>query len=183
MFPFIRTGREFLRAMRMARLDLTEVHVSHHRCWPWDLDGFMELNNGRALTLYDFGRFGVIIRTGLGPVLRKNGWGLTMAGSTVRYRRRIRNLERFEMQSRVVFYDPRFIYVEQSMWKQDGECASHVLYRMAITDKNGIVAPEKALPDMGFEGRVLSPPDWVAAWIEAENARPWPPMQNEDPLK
>lgn len=179
MFPFIRAGVEFARAMRMSPLDLTETHVSRHWCWPWDLDAFMELNNGRALTLYDFGRFGVIIRTGLGPALRKNDWGLTMAGSTVRYRRRIRLMERFKMRSRVVYYDARFIYVEQSMWKRNGECASHVLYRMAITDANGIVAPEKALPDMGFAGRMLTPPDWVAAWIEAEAARPWPPMQGE----
>ena len=57
---------------------------------PWDMDFFFELNNGRQLTLYDLGRFDLAVRTGLSKTLKEKKWGLVVAGSTVRYRKRIR---------------------------------------------------------------------------------------------
>ena len=177
MYPFARTLKELFRANRMPRFEtLTDEHVSHHICWPHDLDFWLELNNGRAMSLYDIGRTAMGLRAGLIDAVRKNRWALTMAGSTTRFRRRIRGFERFEMRSRAVCWDERFMYLEQSMWKQNGECASHVLYRAAVTDPNGIVLPSKVLEAMGQPGTSPPMPDWVKAWCEADAGRPWPPM-------
>jgi hypothetical protein len=101
-----------------------------------------------------------------------------MAGACVRYRRRIRMFEVVEMRSRALCWDARFIYLEQSMWKADGECANHIVYRAALTDRNGIVPPAKAA--RAITGDATSPPmpAWIAAWTGAEDLRPWPPMQD-----
>ncbi|QBF29818.1 acyl-CoA thioesterase [Thalassococcus sp. S3] len=180
MFPFIRFAKDLLLARRMPPLErLTDVHVSHHICWPWDLDMFMELNNGRMLTLYDLGRFMTAQRGGLIKALFDNGWALTMAGASVRYRRRITGFERFEMRSRAVCWDERFVYLEQSMWKRNGDCASHVLYRAAVIDKRRAVPPTRVLEAMGQDPQSPPIPGWIAAWIEAESQRPWPPMTQE----
>lgn len=181
MFPFVRLAKDLFLARRQPDLGLTDLHVSHHMVWPWDLDGFLELNNGRALTLYDLGRLGLGWRAGLVKVLKRERWGLTMAGSSVRYRRRLRVFERFEMRSRAVCWDDKFTYIEQSMWKADGECASHVLYRSCVTDRNGIVPPAKVLAAMGQDATSPPVPDWIDAWIKAEAQRPWPPMQDHSP--
>ena len=180
MFPFIRLIKDVWLASRQPRFsELTETHVTQHRCWPHDLDVFLELNNGRALTLYDLGRSAMAMRAGLVDVIRREGWGLTMAGSHVRFRRRIRGFERFEVRSRAVCWDDKFMYLEQSMWKRDGECASHVLYRAAVTDKNGLIRPERVLEAMGTPDAVSPPmPQWIAEWVAAEALRPWPPMQD-----
>jgi hypothetical protein len=121
------------------------------------------------------------LRAGLINTLRQEKWALTMAGSSVRYRRRLHAFQRFEMRSRAVCWDDKFIYIEQSMWKTDGECTSHVLYRAAATDKNGIVTPDRIQRAMGKD--VTSPPmpDWIKAWVNAEAERPWPPMQDTAP--
>jgi acyl-CoA thioesterase FadM len=179
MFPFIRVAKDVFLARRQPPLEkLGDVHTSHHICWPHDLDMWLELNNGRALSLYDIGRIAMAQRGGLISAMRKNGWGLTMAGSCTRFRRRIRGFERFKMRSRPVCFDGKFIYIEQSMWKTTGECASHVLYRAAVTDKNGIVAPALVMQAMGQEGPSPEMPGWIAAWCAAEDKRPWPPMQD-----
>lgn len=181
MFPIVRLIKDLLKARRMAPLNLTETHVSNHICWPWDLDFWLELNNGRAMTLYDLGRTMLAQRVGLISTLRQNRWGMTVAGSSVRFRRRIRGFERFEMRSRAVAWDDKFIYLEQSMWKKDGECASHVMLRTALTDKNGIVSPSRVLKAMGHPDLpTFEMPDWIEAWRAADAQRPWPPMQ--DPL-
>lgn len=179
MFPIVRLIKDMLIARRQPPLSLTGTHVSSHICWPWDLDIWMELNNGRAMTLYDLGRSMMAQRVGLIKVISSQRWGLTMAGSTVRYRRRIRGFEKFEMRSRAVCWDDKFIYIEQSMWKKNGECASHVLYRAAVTDKSGIVPPTRVLSHMAqSEARSPEMPDWIAAWCQADALRPWPPMQD-----
>ena len=178
MYPFIRMGKELIVHRGAAPLAMGEVHVSHHLCWPWDLDFWFELNNGRTLTLYDLGRIPLARRAGLVGLLRKNRWGLTMAGVSVRYRRRVRAFEKFEMRSHLICWDDKFMYLEQSMWKKNGECANHALYRSAITDKRGIVAPSDALKQLGESVQPPDMPKWVAGWIAADTQRPWPPMQD-----
>lgn len=178
MYPVIRMVKELIIHRNAPPLPPMGTHVSHHRCWPWDIDLWMELNNGRTLTLLDLGRLPLASRIGLIAVLRKKRWSMTMAGVSVRYRRRIRTFEKFEMRSRAVWWDERFVYLEQTMWKQDGECANHALYRSAITDRNGIVSPETVMAEMRQDLTRPEAPEWVLAWINAEALRPWPPMQD-----
>lgn len=180
MFPFVRLIKDVWLASRQAPLvALTDTHVSRHICWPQDLDIFLELNNGRALTLYDLGRTAMAQRAGLIRILRREGWAMTMAGSHVRFRRRIHGFQRFDVRSRAVCWDDKFIYIEQSMWKRDGECASHALYRAAVTDANGIVSTTRVLNAMGLDRPSPDMPEWIDAWRQADAKRPWPPMQND----
>jgi len=175
MYPFLRFAAQMLKYRGAPPLGLCDTHVSHHRCLPWDLDPWRELNNGRTLTLYDLGRIPMAMRTGLGEVLRAKGWGITVAGNSTRYRKRIRVFERFEIRSRCIGWDARFLYTEQSMWKEN-DCANHILIRSAVTSAKGIVPTSDVLAALGHDGDSPALPDWVQAWIAAENQRPWPPM-------
>lgn len=177
MYPVFRMVWQLFKHRKSDPLPVTGTHVSHHYCMPWDIDLWMELNNGRTLTLYDLGRIPLARRAGLVGLLARNKWGLTMAGVSVRYRRRIRTFEKIEMRSRLICWDEKFMYLEQSMWKKNGECANHALYRSAITGKRGIVPPSEALTQMGEDIQPPLMPKWVAAWIAADATRPWPPMQ------
>ena len=177
MYPAIRLVAQLLKHRKDPPLPLLGTHVSRHICLPWDIDLWMELNNGRTLTLYDLGRTVAAQRAGLVAALRKNRWGLTMAGASVRYRRRIRTFETIEMRSRLAWWDDKFFYVEQSMWKADGECANHIVYRSAVTSKAGIVSPDVVIESIDPEQEKPDAPEWIAAWIEADTKRPWPPMQ------
>ena len=174
MYPVIRLLKEQIR-FRGQKLGLLETHVSHHRCWPWDLDPWMELNNGRTLTLYDLGRLPFSVRIGMVGALYANRWGMTVAGVSVRYRRRVRMFQRVEMHSRLIGWDARFVYAEQAMWR-GGEALNHILVRLAATDAAGILPTEKLITAMGHPGRESPPlPGWVKAWIDADAQRPWPP--------
>jgi len=174
MYPIIRVIKETLRAKFMAPLEALEAHVSHHRCWPQDLDVFMEMNNGRILSILDIGRTGLAQRVGLINALKDNRWGMTMAGNSVRYRKRIRPFVKFRVVSRAVGWDDKFFYLEHSLWIGD-ECAVQALFRSAVTDQNGIVNPTRVFAHIGHDGVSPSMPAWVRAWIDADNTRPWPP--------
>lgn len=175
MYPFIRMAKELIKFRSAPALGLDDVHVSHHRIWPWDLDFMWELNNGRTLTVYDLGRMPLAMRSGLFAVLRKKGWGLTVAGSLLRYRRRLTIFTRIEMQSRLLGWDDRFIYLEQSMWMKDGTCASHGIFRTALVGDGRMVPTESVLRAMGREDTSPRLPDWVRNAFAADDTRPWPP--------
>ncbi len=64
--------------------------------------------------------------------------------------------------SRVVGWDDRFTYIEQSFWNGD-DCTSHMLLRSAFISKAGIVPPQTVLCALG-QPEVSPPlPDWMAA--------------------
>ncbi|MEX0968961.1 MAG: acyl-CoA thioesterase [Paracoccaceae bacterium] len=175
MYPFIRMAWQMFKHRGDPKLDFDGVHISHHYCLPWDLDMWRELNNGRTLTLYDLGRIPLAMRVGLIGVLKRKRWGLTMAGATVRYRRRVRMFHKVEMHSRALGHDGRFIYLQQSMWR-NGEALSSVVYRSAVTGAGGIVPVGEVLAAMGVPDWNPTLPDWVQAWIEVEGWRQWPPV-------
>lgn len=182
MYPLLRLVLEARRARRMAPLALGDAHVTHLHCLPGDIDPWRELNNGRTLTLYDMGRVGLGLRSGLSAALREQGWGMAVAGASVRYRKRIRLFDRIEMHSRAVGWDARFLYMEQSLWARD-EAASQVLIRAAVTGRDGIVPPARLAEAMGLPPESPALPRWVAAWIEAEGERPWPPERPDRPAE
>lgn len=176
MYPVLRLLKELVKNRNASALGMFDTHVSHHVCWPWDLDVFLELNNGRTLTLYDLGRFSLSQRTGLHRLLRAQGWGIAVAGASVRYRKRVLVFHRIEMRTRCIGWDDKFIYMEQSMWRDD-VCTSHLLIRAAVTDASGLVRMERVGQAIAIPDRPPPLPDWVNMWDRSEGMRPWPPMQ------
>ncbi|MDQ2066500.1 acyl-CoA thioesterase [Xinfangfangia sp. CPCC 101601] len=175
MYPYLRMIKEMLKTRRAAPMHPFDVHVSHHLCWPQDIDPWRELNNGRTLTLYDLGRIPMAARSGLHKIARAKGWGMAVAGASVRYRKRVKLFDRIEMRTKLVGWDHRFVYMDQSMWVR-GECTSQALLRSAITQgQRGIVPPAEMALALGLEAESPALPQWVQAWIAADAERPWPP--------
>jgi acyl-CoA thioesterase FadM len=176
MYPVPRLLWQLRRARALPSLPLLGTHESRHICWPWDLDVFGELNNGRTLTLYDLGRIPWFGRIGLDGVLRRERWQVAVVGASVRWRRRVHAMERLSMRTRALGWDERFLYSEQSLWKANGECASHILIRAAVSDRTGIVPSARVLAALGHAEPSPELPPWVLEWTLAEAHRPWPPM-------
>ena len=175
MYPFLRSYLGNRRARRMPRLRPFDMHLSRHRIWPFDIDPWLELNNGRTLTLYDLGRLPLYERTGLLKAVRDAGMYFTVAGVSVRYRARIVPFSIVDMQSRIVGYDGRFFYAVQSLWQGEA-CANEALIRVAVARRGkGIVPPAEVMALIGHHGDSPPLPEWVRNWATAEATRPWPP--------
>lgn len=108
-------------------------------------------------------------------VMKQNRWGLTMAGASVRYRRRVRLFEKVKISSTAVGRDERFVYIIQTMWRGD-VATSNIVYRSALTSKDGIVPTQKVMEALGYPEWNPKMPKWVQNWITAEDTRDWPPQ-------
>lgn len=175
MYPFIRSAITLFRARSRSSLAIKEAGVMHFRAMPWDCDMFLEVNNGRQLTLFEQGRWDLAVRTGLVRTLREHKWGLVVAGSSVRYRKRIRPFDPIECRTRVAGVDERWFYMSQSFWVRGQPC-SHALFRTAVTRAGGTVPSHEVLSAMKTTWDEPLP-EWVQAWHDSDQSRPWPPME------
>jgi len=144
--------------------------------WPWDCDIFGEINNGRHLTLFDLGRFDLGIRTGLITILRKRRWGLVVAGSTIRYRRRILPFQRYNQHTHLVARDEKWFYFVQTTERKGTACSSALL-RTGVTSKGKVIPTQDVAVALGYPEWTGAMPDWVKAWADADAGRPWPPAE------
>jgi acyl-CoA thioesterase FadM len=150
MYPFVRMTLLIRSEARKPPLGIFDRHQRSMLCLPLDADMFWEMNNGRILTFYDLGRFGLAQRTGLMRTLRERGWGLVVAGSTVRYRARIRPFQRFELRTRLLGWDARFFYIEQAMWRGETPPATTRFCAPGVTEKGRLVETERVAEAMGL---------------------------------
>ncbi|MEO0497498.1 MAG: acyl-CoA thioesterase [Pseudomonadota bacterium] len=174
MYPVLRLIGVSLTAKRAPKQSWDSVGECRFRAHPTDIDMFAEMNNGRHLTLYDIGRFDLGIKIGLASVLKEKRWGLVVAGSTVRFRKRIRIFDSVVMRTQLVGRDERWFYLEQAMIVR-GEACSSALMRTAVTERGRVVQTERVVEAMGLAEANPQLPQWVVEWAEADKGRPWPP--------
>lgn len=179
MYPFIRLGtgigKSIYHTLKGETLGVTDTGEVSFVCNVNDIDNFLEMNNGRILTLLDLGRNDFAIRTGLGKKLLTNRWGLVVAGSTIQYRKRIRLFDKITIKTRICAIDERWFYIEQTMYAK-GVPTSHALLRTGVTNlmTGKVIDTKQVLDALGMGGLSIPPDTWVQAWIDADKLRPFP---------
>ena len=172
MYPYLRLIKTLIKARLGSSLNLHNESIVKMRVFPGDIDFYPELNNGRHLTMMDFGRMDLGMRTGLLRAVHKNKWGLAVGGASVRYRHRIKAFQRYRLHSRITAIDDRWFYFHQYTFSK-GKIHSSALIRAAVTSREGIVPVIKVLETLGIPDWDPGMPDWVKAWAESDLLRPW----------
>ncbi|WP_425416427.1 thioesterase family protein [Oricola indica] len=108
-----------LTAKGRGRMDVLAEGRVTLRCWPNDLDTNLHMNNGRYLTIMDLGRLDLILRTGLLPVMRSRKWYPVIATARIGFRRSINVFECFDLTTRVIGWDEKWLYIEHRMERGD----------------------------------------------------------------
>ena len=173
MYAYLRLAVLFLKnAVRKREVfDPSTSYIWTFRPGLADLDVYPEVNNGRHFVLFDLARYDVALRTGLFRWVRKTRSAFVVAGSTIRYRHRLRPWRRTQIVTDVVGRDDRIFYFQQRT-VQSGRTCSVALIRAGIR-KKGVVHPKDVLEGMGLAIEPFMQP-WVAAWNTWDDERPWP---------
>ena len=77
-----------------------------------DLDTNGHMNNGRYLTIMDLGRLDLVVRSGLWRAVWKHRWMPVLSSASVRFRRELRLLEPFDLETRIRHWSDTKLVIE-----------------------------------------------------------------------
>ena len=173
MYPYLKLAATLFRARFRSSLTFPEAGSLHCRVGFGDIDPFMELNHARQIAYLEMARWDYARRVGFMPMLKQHGWGFSVGGISIRYRRRLTLFKTFEVTTEPLCHDGRWLYLLQEIVR-DGEKHSSALVKAGLVSRSGLVPAPEVLEAFGLPGWDPAMPDWVSAWIEAEGQRPWP---------
>jgi acyl-CoA thioesterase FadM len=153
--------RQHLRPLRPLAIfseDRIRMHV-----WPNGIDLNLHMNNGRYLSVMDYARIHLLARVGLLTHIIRARWQPLVGAVWMTYRRSLPLFSAFQISSRLVCWDTRWFYIEQTFTGREGLAAVGWV-KGALRDKKGSLDPQSVL--QLISPGVVSPPisDVFAQW-------------------
>jgi acyl-CoA thioesterase FadM len=149
-----------LAPLGMLEEDRLRMHV-----WPNDIDFNFHLNNARYLNIMDYARTHLLARTGLLEHIIRARWQPMVGAVWITYRRSLPVFSSFWLSSRLVCWDERWFYMEQTFEGRDGLAAVGWV-KGVLRDKRGTVNPQVAIERVA-PGAVSPPmPEAIETWNE-----------------
>lgn len=158
-------------AAKRPKLSLFDTSSVHMRALLTDIDVAGHINNGMYFSLFDLGRFDLMVRAGVWDMMKKNKWTPVVQAETITFRKSVKFNQKFTQETRVVGMDEKCIYFEQRM-VADGEIYVQATIATRLVSKGGALSNAQILDAAGVqvpEDLVL--PEWVQRWRE-ETALP-----------
>jgi acyl-CoA thioesterase FadM len=150
---------ETLAPTAVSRIRLTTL--------PTDLDILRHMNNGRYLSLFDLGRYDLLIRAGLADAMRGRGWYPVVATETITFRRSLTLWQRFVVESRLIGHDDRALYLEQRA-VVDGEVYARAVIRARMLKRGGgMVTHDELFAAVGRPEGLPEIAPWIRDWAES----------------
>ena len=135
------------------------------RVWPNDIDLNLHMNNARYLSIMDYARTHLLARTRLLEHIIHSRWRPLVGAVWITYRRSLPLFSAFSLNSRLVCWDERWFYIEQTFTGREGLAAVGWV-KGNLRDARASVEPQTVIE--GVAPGVVSPPmpDAIAAWNE-----------------
>jgi acyl-CoA thioesterase FadM len=155
------------RLRREGTLDSHEVGRIRITTLPTDIDVLRHMNNGRYLSLFDLGRWDLLIRTGLADAMRSNGWYAVVAAETITFRKSLGLWQRFDLETRLIGHDDRAIYLEHRALV-GGEIHARAIIRARMLKRSGgTLSHDELFAAVGRPEGLPEVPAWVHEWAAA----------------
>ncbi len=150
------------------RLDVLGTGCVPMRVWPNDLDLNLHMNNGRYFSAADIGRMDWWLRTGLwNKAAIVKGWRPMAGDSNARFSRALQPFERFELHSRLLGWNEKWMFAEHRFVQAEKVVAT-VVVRYLWHGDGQKHAPADVLALVGHTGASPPLPEWVLAWHQAQ---------------
>ena len=169
MYPLLRLIRVVVKSQFQEKISFDNDYTDKVNLivLPQDIDPFMELNNGRYVTLLDLGRYSLGARVNMGSFLKRNKWSLTIVGTYNEYRHRLRLFQRFILQTKILGYDEKWFYFFQKV-ERNGKTHMASVVKFTYTSKKGLVVPKEVVSAMGIKYEPNSLPSWIKELTEQQ---------------
>jgi acyl-CoA thioesterase FadM len=146
-------------------LDVLQQDQIRMHVWVNDIDLNLHMNNARYLSIMDYARTHLLARTRLLDHILRSRWQPLLGAVWMTYRRSLRLFSAFEITSRLVCWDDRWFYIEQTFTGREGLAAVGWV-KGALRDARGSVDPHTVIERIA-PGLASPPmPESIATWNE-----------------
>lgn len=161
-----RTVLQWFRSRRASRLGIHDVGRTPFHVLPTDLDVLGHMNNGVYFSIMDLGRMDLMIRAGAWKRLGELGYYPVASNETITFRKSLQPWQRFDLETRIVGYDDRAVFVEQR-FVVSGEIYARAFMRGRFLKKTGGTVSIAELTDaLGVDPAEVALPAWLARWSD-----------------
>jgi len=155
--------RQHLRPL--PRLGVLDEDTLAMRVWPNDIDFNLHLNNARYLSIMDYGRMHLLARVGLLDHILRSRWMPLVGSVWMTYRRSLPLFAKFSLASRLVCWDERWFYMEQTFTGREGLVAIGCV-KAVLRDAQGNVDPQRVIATVAPGTKSPPVPEAIAVWNE-----------------
>ena len=170
-YPYIRLLITYLNSKKKERISIYDQSILRFRAGLFDIDPYLEINNGRYHTLGDIGRFNHGFLTGFYKKSRENNLIFTVAGATAKYRHRIPFGMKFEMRTKIVFTDDKWVYYLTD-FHSENRLRSSILARTGTVKNGKLLSTKEASKYFDLNIPSYDIPDWISLWIKSDEKFP-----------
>ena len=169
---YIRVIYLFLR-LPWLKTFIKPLEISKHqiRVWPNDLDFNMHVNNGRILTMLDLGRFRLLHDTQLLKPSIKKRWLPVLGSAKVHFLRPLFFWDKLDIHTKVLFWDEKWIYLEQSIYVKEHLKVTAMLKAMFLSKEGERITPQQMMDLLPEPINKPNMPRKLQAWLHAEKER------------
>ena len=111
------------RIRPLARIGVFDEDSIRMRVWPNDIDFNFHLNNSRYLSCMDYGRIHMMAANGILNHAIRDRWTPLVGSVDITYRRSLDLWAAFELRTRTLCWDEKWIYMEQRFYSKTGLAA------------------------------------------------------------
>jgi acyl-CoA thioesterase FadM len=135
---------------------------------PTDQDILRHMNNGVYLSIMDIARFDMLQRNGVWKVFQENDWYPVVVSETISFRKSLQIWQKFTIESRILGFDEKAVYVEQRFVRPDAGGRSEIYAQGFIRGRflkrgGGVVSIEELTATVGSPP-AEPVPEWLLNW-------------------
>ncbi|MFO7688955.1 MAG: thioesterase family protein [Cryobacterium sp.] len=169
MHMFFRTLLHVLLSRFGPRLGHFDVARTKFITLPTDQDILRHMNNGVYLSIMDIARFDMLHRTGVWALFRARGWYPVVVAETISFRKSLTLGQRFTVESRILGFDDKAVYVEQRFVRPDAAGKPEIYAQGFIRGRflkrtGGIVSITELLAALDVAPDQVTVPPWLLEW-------------------
>ncbi|MDG0817112.1 acyl-CoA thioesterase [Bdellovibrio svalbardensis] len=153
-----------------SKLGVLDVCPTPFRVLPTDLDVLRHMNNGVYFSLQDLARTDYMIRIGALDTISSKGWYPVVVAERLRFRKSLKLFQKFEIQTKLVFWDDKYIYIEHTFMSGGEAVAWGTIRTRFLSKKGGIVSPKELMSALGHDLAPAQMTEYLKNWAAAEDA-------------
>lgn len=157
----------FLLSFWKRKANLLDEVILSLRVLPNDVE-LKKVSNDRYIALMDLGRADIGFRCGLRKAMLMKNWTPVTTFCSIRYRYPLQVIQKYELRTRVIWWDEETFYWKQT-FKRNNRTLASAYVAQTLYNSDGVIPSARILEEAGQSVEKPVEPDIIAKLYDMDN--------------